>query len=58
MTFDRPEHKQLIAELLDQATFSGKHAELVVEVRRAVHTAHVPTERNQIPPAQLEKVKG
>jgi hypothetical protein len=39
MTFDKPEHKELIKQVLNVATYPGHMMELVAEVKKAVEDA-------------------
>lgn len=41
MTLDKPEHREVLLELLDKAQFIGAHAELVVELKQAIREATV-----------------
>ena len=41
MTFDKQEHKDVVLQLLANATFPGHLLDLVVEVRDAVQSASV-----------------
>lgn len=41
MTFDKPEHQKLVAELLNSANYPGHLVELVVEVKKAVQQASI-----------------
>lgn len=36
MTFDKPEHQQIVAQLINQASFPGHLLELAAELKRAV----------------------
>lgn len=44
MTFDKPEHKEIVKQLLEQANYPGKLVELAVEVKKAVAEANVATD--------------
>lgn len=39
MTFDKPEHKEIIKQLLNAANYPGHMVELIVEVKRSVEAA-------------------
>ena len=39
MTFDKPEHQQIVAQLIEQAQFPGKMLELALELKKAVEDA-------------------
>jgi hypothetical protein len=38
MTFDKPEHQQIVKQLIDQAQFPGHLLELALELKQAVAT--------------------
>lgn len=44
MQFDKPEHKQLVQEIIKQTNFPGAIAELVVELKQAVDNAKISYE--------------
>lgn len=48
MKIDKPEHKILLLDLLNKATFVGNVAELVVDLKHSVQTAEV--EKQPEPP--------
>lgn len=48
MTFDKPEHKELCLQLINNATFSGQLLDIVYEFRNAVLEAAEP-EVNETP---------
>lgn len=39
MTFDKPEHKEIVRQLVEQAQFPGKMLELAIELKQAVEAA-------------------
>lgn len=39
MTFDKPEHQQIVKQLIDQASFPGGMLELAAELKAAVAAA-------------------
>ena len=41
MQFDKPEHKQIVAELIRNANFPGAIVEMAVELKKAVETGTV-----------------
>jgi hypothetical protein len=41
MTFDKPEHQQIVAQLIEQANFPGKMLELAIELKHSVANAAV-----------------
>ena len=43
MTFDKPEHQQIIAQLVQQANFPGSMVEMVVDLKVAIASATVGT---------------
>lgn len=52
MTFDKPQHKQLILDLLDKAQFPGHAVELVFELRKAISEGSV---QGAPQPAEVQK---
>ena len=44
MQFDKPEHKQLVIEMIKNTNFPGQIAELVVELKQAVERAEIKNE--------------
>ena len=42
MTFDKPEHQQIVAQLIEQAQFPGKMLELALELKKSVEAAGPP----------------
>lgn len=41
MTFDKPEHQQIVAQLIESAQFPGKMLELALEIKTAVASAAI-----------------
>lgn len=41
MTFDKPEHQQIVQQLIEQAQFPGKMLELALELKAAVSSATI-----------------
>ena len=41
MTFDKPEHQQIVAQLIESAQFPGKMLELALELKKAVADASI-----------------
>lgn len=44
MTFDKQEHKDLVAALIEQANFPGKLIEIAAELKKAVAEGIVKTD--------------
>lgn len=42
MTIDKEEHRALLLQLIEAASFPGQHIELAVEIKRAIQTATLP----------------
>ena len=45
MQFDKQEHKDIVAALIEQANFPGKILELAIELKRAVATSQITPEQ-------------
>lgn len=49
MTLDKDEHKQILLQLIDKATFPGEFAEAVVELKKSVREASILKRRVKKP---------
>lgn len=58
MTFDRPEHKQVLIEMFDRASFAGQHAELAAEIRRTLHAGNVEQQQKPLKVVKTEEKSG
>jgi hypothetical protein len=45
MTFDNEEHKQVVLNLINQATFKGEFLEKVVELKAAIEQAEIKEQK-------------
>jgi hypothetical protein len=41
MVIDKPEHQQILLEMINQATFPGRLLETAAELKRAIESAEV-----------------